>query len=199
MAPERDRAQYIQGTKGARASEYYSMAKMLPSPQREHYLSMAERDLEDALRVIHDEPSGYIAIRGHIRLQQGRAREALTDFEEVRRLREAAGDQKGAAEAAADVGLAHLYLGNRRLALRLLKEGVGALEASGSRTFAIRARKRLALAQLKSGHPFIAVRELCTAYENAVEHQIYDQITPLMESAHKIAGALGLWRSDSRT
>jgi tetratricopeptide (TPR) repeat protein len=194
ILPQRSRVQYIQGTKGARASEYYSMAKMLPPPQREYYLSMAERDLEDALRVIQDEPSGYIAIRGHIRLQQGRIGEALADFEEVRRLREVAGDAKGAAEAAADVGLAHLRLGHRRLALRLLKQGVATLEASGSHTFAIRARKRLALAQLKSGHPVLAVRELCTAYESAIEHQVYDQITPLMESAHKIASAIGLWR-----
>jgi tetratricopeptide (TPR) repeat protein len=194
-----DRAQYIQGTKGARASEYYSMAKVLRSPQREYYLHLAERDLEDALRVIQDEPSGYIDIRGHIRLLQGRPEEALADFEEVRRLRDGAGDRKGAAEAAADLGLAHLRLGNRRLALRLLKDGTATLESAGSHTFAIRARKRLALAELRSGHPVLAVRELCTAYEAAVQHQVYDQITPLMETAHTIASAIGLWRPLVRT
>ena len=94
-AERHDSAHYIQGTKGARASEYYSMAKLLPSPsQRAHYLQLAERDLEDALHSIEDEPSGYLAIRGHVRLLMGDARKALADFEEVRRLRVVGGDLK---------------------------------------------------------------------------------------------------------
>ncbi len=190
-----DSAHYIQGTKGARASEYYSIAKLLPSArQRESYLDLAERDVEDALRALQDEPSGYLAIRGHIRLMQGRPAEALVDFELVRRLRHAAGDLKGVAESSADLGYAHMRLGNRRLALGLLREGVAGLESAGSPTFAIRARKRLALALLQSGHPVLAVRELSDAYESAVSNQVFDQITPLMQAVYRVAAATGIRR-----
>lgn len=190
-AERHDSEHYIQGTKGARASEYYSMAKLLPSQsQRAHYLQLAERDLEDALHSIQDEPSGYLAIRGHVRLMQGDARKALADFEEVRRLREAAGDVKGFGESLADVGLAHMRLGNLPLALKLLREGVTNLEDGGSPTFAIRAKKRLAQALLLSGHPIQAVRHLSAAHETALENHIYDQITPATNVAYRIAKAI---------
>lgn len=190
-----DSAHYIQGTKGARASEYYSIAKLLPDArQREYYLDLAESDIKEALRALKDEPSGYLSIRGHIHLMRGRPAEALADFEEVRRLREAAGDPKGVGESCADLGLVHMRLGNLPLALRLLREGVASLDAAGSHTFAVRAKKRLALALLRSGHPVLAIRELSAAHDRAVENQIYDQITPLMHVLHRIATATGIWR-----
>ena len=190
-----DRAHYIQGTKGARASEYYSIAKLLPdAAQREHYLQLAEEDVEAALHVLRDEPSGYLAIRAHIRLMRGRSADALEDFEEVRRLKEAAGDARGLAEASGDLGFIHMRLGNLRLALKLLREGVAGLEAAGSITFTIRVKKRLAFALLRSGHPVLAIRELSAAHEQATAHQVYDQITPIMEAVHRIAKATGVWR-----
>lgn len=186
-----DSAHYIQGTKGARASEYYSMAKLLPSrSQRAHYLQLAERDVEDALHSVEDEPSGYLAIRGHIRLLQGDARKALADFEEVARLKEAAGDVKGLGESLADVGLAHMRLGNLSLAVKLLREGVTSLEDAESQTFAIRAKKRLAQALLLSGHPIQALRTLNAVHNTALENQIYDQMTPMTNAAYRIAKAI---------
>jgi tetratricopeptide (TPR) repeat protein len=185
----------IQGTKGARASEYYSMAKLLPSrSQRTHYLQLAEHDVEDALRSIQDEPSGYLTIRGHIRLMQGNVRKALADFEEVMRLKEAAGDTKGLGESLADVGLAQLRRGNRSLAVRLLREGVVRLEGDGNPTFAVRAKKRLAQALFLSGHPIQAIRELSAVHEAALENQIYDQITATTDMAYRIATVLRLSR-----
>jgi tetratricopeptide (TPR) repeat protein len=192
---KRDLAQYIQGTKGARASEYYSMAKLFPDrEQRAQYLKLAENDVEDALRSIDENPSGYLAIRGHILLMQGCAGKALEDFERVRRLSEESGNEKRIGEALADLGLVHMRLGNIRLASKLLQEGTAYLDNAGSYTFAIRARKRLALVRLLSGHPFLAVRELCTAHDAAEQHQVFDQITPLMEKIHHIACDLGIWR-----
>ena len=184
---------YIQGTKGARASEYFSMAKLMPDQRRKsEYLSLAERDVNDALASIEDDPSGYFSIRGHIRLMQGRPNEALSDFRETLSLKETANDDKAAAEAKADIGLAQMMLGNIREAVRLLREGVRGLESAKSPTFAIRAKKRLAQALLKSGHPFQAWRELNAAHEMAVKYQIYDQITPTMEFANRLTVMLGI-------
>jgi tetratricopeptide (TPR) repeat protein len=186
-----DSVHYIQGTKGARASEYYSMAKLLSSrPQRAHYLKLAERDVESALRSIQDEPSGYLAIRGHIRLMQGEVRRALSDFEEVVRLKEAAGDVKALGESLADVGLAHMRSGKVSLAVRLLREGVTNLEDARSATFAIRAKKRLAQALFISGHPIQALRALSAVHETALENQIYDQVTVATDMAHRISTVL---------
>ena len=191
-----DSAHYIQGTKGARASEYFSMAKILPDPrQRSHYLKLAEDDIETALQSIQDEPSGYLAIRGHIRLMQGSAALALTDFEEVRRLKRTAGDDKGVAEALADIGLARIRMGDPVSAVKFLRDGIAGLEAAGSSTFAVRAKKRLAQALLWSGHPILALRELSVAHETALQNQIYDQVTPATAASHKIAMALGILKS----
>jgi len=192
---EFDPQHHIHGTHGGRASEYHSISKLMQTPQdKERYLHLALDDAQKALSEISGDLSGYLAIRGHIYRELGRLQEALDDFEEVRRLREALGDDGSAGEALADLGLIHLMLRNRREALRLLKDGVQLLENSGSFTFAIRARKRLALAQLKMGRPHKALKELCTAYDMAQERHVYGQITPLMETIHELACRLGLWR-----
>lgn len=186
-AERHDSAHYIQGTKGARASEYYSMAKLLPSrSQRAQYLQLAERDVEDVLHSIQGEPSGYLAIRGHIRLMQGDARKALADFEEVRRVKEAGGDVKGLGESLADIGLAQMRLGNLSLAVKLLREGVTSLEDAGNPTFAIRAKKCLGQALFLTGHPIQALRALNAVHEMALENQIYDQMTPMTDVAYRL-------------
>jgi tetratricopeptide (TPR) repeat protein len=182
------------GGKGARASEYYSMAKLMPNAaERDKYFRLAELDIEDALRAGAGRPAGYLTIRGHIRLRQGNPALALADFEEARRIQELEGGSS-AAEALADVGIAYLYLGKVRRAISLLQESVERFEEDGNITFGVRARKRLALAHLRSLHPRQAVRELNRAYDFAYEHQIFDQITPAMEFIHRLTNATGIWR-----
>jgi tetratricopeptide (TPR) repeat protein len=182
------RANFIQGTKGARASEYYSMAKLMQNSARhDMYLAMAEQNIEEALAVSEDDPGGCLAIRGHIRLLRGRVGDALSDFEEVQRLRVSAGDFHGAAEAGADVALVYMRRGKWAEATRLLRDSVLTLEAGGRIMFAIRARKRLAYALFKSFHPFDAWRELSATYEIALRHDAFDQITRSMEIAHEMA------------
>jgi tetratricopeptide (TPR) repeat protein len=169
------------------------MAKLMPSGrQRDEYLHLADRDIEEALRATEDDPSGYLAIRGHIRLRQGRPDEALQDFQRVNTLKEAAGDARGIGEAKADIALVQMQRGSARQAVELLREGVAALEHAKSIPFAIRVRKRLALALLRSGHPFQAMRELSAAHESALTHQVYDQITPTMELVNRLTNILGL-------
>ncbi len=186
---------YIQGTAGARASEYYSIAKLMPSPQeREHYFTLALVDIDKALHRASGDLSGYLAIKGHILAQTGRAQDALTIFQEVLRMREARGDDGGIGEASSDLGLMHLRLRNLKDASRLLARGVQLLDQAAVPTFAIRARKRLALSHLTTGHPLRALRELCSAYETAQKHHVYDQVTPLMKAIHSLSRALGICR-----
>jgi tetratricopeptide (TPR) repeat protein len=181
----------IHSTKGGRASEYYSMAKLMPSAVlRTAYLDRALDDISDALRTVSGDISGYLAIRGHILREQGRFDEARCDFEEMSTLREQRGDEGGRGEALADLGLVELELGNRRAALSLLGEGKELLERAGRHEFAIRASKRLALAHWRSLHPIAAYRELCDAYDKAIERQAFGQITPLMERVHTLRGKL---------
>jgi tetratricopeptide (TPR) repeat protein len=189
---------HFHGTKGARASEYYSMAKLMRSDEkRAEYYGLAERDIEDALRSGVDEPAGYLTIRGHIRLRQGNPDLALLEFEEVRRLHEGR-DDDALAESLADLGLAQLELGNNRQAVSLLRESVERFGSAGNVTFCVRAKKRLALAYFRAWRPNSAARELREAYDMAYQHQIFDQIAPIMELLHRVSEATGLWRPPAR-
>ena len=192
-------AHYIEGAKGGRASEYYSMAKMMPtSAQRDQYLALALADLGQAMASISGDVSGYLAIRGHVLQEQGRLEDARRDFEEMSRLRAARGDIGGQGEAYGDLGLVQLRLGNVQAARRLLTEGADMLAQAGRYPFLLRVKKRLAMAHARSLHPYQAFREMCEAYEIARDRQIYDQITPLMEQVHHWGTVLGVWRDRSR-
>jgi tetratricopeptide (TPR) repeat protein len=181
---------FIQGTKGARASEYYSMAKILPDrTQRAAYLNLAMQNIDEALATLQGERAGYLAIRGHIHLAQGKPRKALADFVAVREEKEAAGDAGGAGEALGDIGLVELRLGHVLKARRLLEEGAARLDAAGSVTFALRVRKRLAQAYLLSGHPMRALRQLADVHARAERDQIFDQISPATAFAHRMIAA----------
>lgn len=190
---------YIHGTKGGRASEYYSVAKLMPTKaQRDEYFGLALTDLDDALRFVSGDVSGYLAIRGHVYREQGRLAEALRDFKDMRRLRESHGDAGGVGEALADLGLIHLALGNTREARSLLREGTEMLESASRYEFTIRAKKWLALSYLRTLHPYRAFRELCEAYDMAQERQVYGQITPLMEMVHEFGCKIGAWKRKLR-
>jgi hypothetical protein len=190
---DRDAAYYIQGTRGARASEYYSMAKLMPPRgQRDQYLHLARTEVNAALSAIEDNPSGYLSIRGHISLFESKLDEALADFEQAKHIKELAGDQGGVGEVQADIALVQMRRGNSRQAVRMLRDSVSILEHGKSVPFAIRVRKRLAYALLLSGQPFQAWKELNTARDMAVRYQIYDQITPTMEIANRLAVVLRL-------
>jgi len=192
---EHDADNYIQGTKGARASEYFSVAKLCTTQsERDKYLSLALKNVDEAMAAIAGDPSGFLSIHGHIRLEQGALADARADFERMKSLRIKCGDAGGIGEALADLGLVEAKLGNLREARRLFRQGMEMQEAAGRIPFAIMAQKRLAKAYLRSGHPILALNELCAAYDKAQEHQIFGQITPLMESAHELACRLGIWR-----
>ncbi len=124
---------------------------------------------------------------------QARLNEALADFEHMRALREQSGNPGAIGEALSDMGAIEMALGRFRPAATLLQEGAALLKEAGNHLFAIRAQMRLALSYLRAGHPTRALKELLDAYDTAQEHQIYAQITPLMELTHDLARRLGVW------
>jgi tetratricopeptide (TPR) repeat protein len=191
--PRRD-APSIHASRGGRASEYYSIAKLVPGRrERDLYFALALSDINDAIAGVDGDISGHLSIRGHIHRTQGRPQAALSDFREMRWLREQRGDAGGIGEALSDLGLIELSLGRMRDARTHLREGAEMLRTAGDYPFAIRAQKRLALAHLRSGRPLMALRELWDAYDRAKERQVYAQITPLMEFTHDLAVRLGIW------
>lgn len=198
--PRRTHPVSIHGSKGGRASEYYSIAKLVPGRrERDLYFSLALTDVNDAISNVGGDISGHLSIRGHIYRTQGKTQSALADFRQMHRLRKERGDAGGIGEALSDLGLTELTLGRMRDACAHLREGAEMLWSAGNYTFAIRAQKRLALAHLRSGRPIMALQELWDAYDRAKERQVYAQITPLMEFTHDLAVRLGLWpRSGSR-
>jgi len=182
---------FIQGSKGARASEYFSISKLMTSrSQRFHYLSLAEQDIDDAISSELAQLTGYLAIRGHIRLALRRRYAAMDDFREVLRLKRISNNEAGVGEALGDVGLAQMALGDHRRALSSLNEGLELARRSGEPGFAIRIQKRLAMALMRNWQPLQSLRVLSDAYERADALQMYGQIEPPMRLAHQICSGV---------
>jgi len=167
--------------------------------QREHYLLLAQADVDAALRVTQSDPSGYLAIRGHIAMTRGQLDAAFADFTEALRLRRLSDNSSGVGEALADLGYIHLRAGRPGRAVQLLRDADALLQESGNHTFAIRAKQRLAIAQLCCGHPLLALRHFCEAYEAAVHYGVRDQIGSSLELAHSLAAKLGVCKRGDHT
>ena len=86
----------IHATRSAIASEYYSIAKQLPSRRWKRRLFLrALENCNDSIAHAEIEISGKLAVRGHIKLQLGNTLGAISDFKEMLRLRQEAGDSPG--------------------------------------------------------------------------------------------------------
>jgi tetratricopeptide (TPR) repeat protein len=195
---QEDLARYIQGTKGARGSEYYSMARLMRTKaERDRYLGLAASEVEQAMRAqsAGDDISGYLAILGHIHVGQRRLHEAASDFAAMRELREKRGDLGGIGEAKKDQAL--ILMRQRRFsrARELLNEAVEQLSAEPPKYgFLVQALKARAVTEAATGDIFAARATLLTAYDIATQQQIYDQITVLMELIHDPRSLLEIWR-----
>lgn len=189
MTASRSPAEHIQGTRGAIASEYYSIAKMVPSRRdKEVLLQKALVELGIALEARPSDPSGFLAIRGSVHLALGDRDSAISDYQSVLRLREAADnpDPAGIGEAQSELGYAYLRRGRLKEARRYLEEGVALLDRTQAVGFTIRARKKLATYYFLVGRPFGAVRQLAMAYKLAATGGFRGQISNLMALAWRI-------------
>jgi tetratricopeptide (TPR) repeat protein len=183
---EGDLAEHIQGTQGARASEYYSIAKLVGSvpSERAQYLQLALKDVEQALKTLTGDVSGYLAIRGKIYAAQGRLDLAMHDFCSMLRMRKERDDPAGVGQALADIGFVYLKEWSFTKALKHLNEAVELLETARNYPFLVRALRVRAAAQAANGLLGEARASLLRAYDIAVSNDIHSQITPLMEVLH---------------
>jgi hypothetical protein len=195
----RSAEQLIHGTRGAIASEYYSIARLLPRGKEQgKMLADALAEVNTALSTTSGDPSGFHAIRGHIYNMQGEMGLAEKEFKKVLCLRRKRGDAGGIGEAEVDLG--RIYL--RRLCIptghSLIWSGVKNLKKGKRLRFLARAKRWLVLSFFLSGHPIKAINELCDMYELSEELELYDQIKPWLKSVYKLVTLVGLRKQPNR-
>lgn len=136
--------QHTASTRSALASEYYSIAKRLPSRiWRGRAYDRALLHCEAALQDWEGERSGVQAIRGHIYLRTGRVNHAIQDFRAALRIRTEAGENCGRiGDAQTALGVALLRGGRIFSAGRYLEEGLHNLRQSDETGFLIQGLRR---------------------------------------------------------
>jgi hypothetical protein len=135
----------IQGTHGALASEYHSIAKHTSWWVKRRLLHRGVELVDLALAAEQADPSGLLNIRGalHLALLDGSA--AVQDYERALRIRSERGEgPAGIGECEVDLGLAYLLTGRPRRAEALLETGVNRLRDARS-GFTVRALRKLSL------------------------------------------------------
>lgn len=174
-----------EGVHGAIASEYYSMAKLVPSGRyKKLLLNEALSNLGNALSYTQGDISGLLSIRGSVLLELGDVRAAVSEYERSLQVRLDAKEPLGRiGEAEAYLGFGYFRLGINRLQLRyiwkaqeLLEAGVHHLKDSNRVPFTVGAMKKLCLfytATLQWERARIVFDE---AYELANRHGLYGQV-----------------------
>ena len=104
---------YIHGTRGARASALYSIARRCwRLGHRWSLLTQALQDLELAMNAHDAQLAGYFAIRGSVYRMRGQFRKAVRDHEQMVELRAAQPTEKSAlGEALAELGWTYAWVG----------------------------------------------------------------------------------------
>ncbi|HEY3567066.1 MAG TPA: hypothetical protein VGP73_03960 [Thermoanaerobaculia bacterium] len=141
-----DYTESIQASRGALASEYYSIAKLLPS-WRDRY-QIRRRALWNVNVALESNPtddSGLLLIKGSLLLSTGRIWDAINSYQQGLSTRELRKEDLGRiGEAESELGLALAFAGRIPAAERFLKSGVTKLEASNRPQFRARALRKLA-------------------------------------------------------
>jgi tetratricopeptide (TPR) repeat protein len=183
-----DIANSIQSSYGAIASEYYSIAKMVPSRRyKRMLLDHALEKVERALEIAGPDISGLLSIRASVRMARGKTAEALEDFKVVLGMRIDAGDSIGRiGEAESRLGFAYFRRGRIRQAERLLESGVAHLESSDRTEFMVRAMRQLSLFYALTLRRSRALTVLRKAFEVAESHELEGQLLQL----HKLSRVL---------
>jgi hypothetical protein len=148
LIPE-DSPIHIHGTKGARASALYSMAKRRWWPvHRWSLLAKALSDVEAAISTRPKRLSNYLAIRGSLYRMQGRFNRAIKDHEAMVALRkQETASASGMGEALSELGWTYAWSGRFLRARRCLIEGVrllseGPISSPSEAGFRLRALRK---------------------------------------------------------
>lgn len=162
---------------GPLASALYSIGKrMYDKEDRKALLAQAVEEVQGSISR-HGDDAGLFAIRGSIFREMCNLSQAIEDYELVLRLREEAGADEGAiGEALSELGFAYV-LSKRFIKGRdYLIQGVNLMRGRQRVGFIVRAKKKLALAYLLTGHPLKAYQERLEARALAKYASVFDQL-----------------------
>jgi len=172
---------YIHGSRGARASALYSMAKRsLWLSHRWSLLSEALHDVQLAIRSRPNDISGYLAIRGSIYRLRGQVFQATRDHEQVVALRRSAGPA-GLGEAMTELGWTYAWTGRLRKAKRFLMQGITLFQNvpvvdPQQAGFLVRALRKCGAVQALTGDFVGARHSMAEARRLATKYLIPDQV-----------------------
>ncbi len=170
---------------GSLASEYFSIAKRAPRFLQRRYFEKAARWCEVGYRAVAMEAnlareSGITSIHGEILLRLGRTDQALRLLERSLQCRldgQLGPDSTGWGKVC--LGYAYFSSGRKSQGWTLVHEGADDLERFGSPGFLVRAKKRVALLNLRKGHIRTALRVFDEARALSERHQLRDQLADL--------------------
>jgi tetratricopeptide (TPR) repeat protein len=174
---------------GAAASEYYSMAKLVPSHLQSYLL--LRKALWNCNVALQDkamsDPTGILDIRGHVRLRMFDPLGALSDLEHALALRRASGLGPGAiGESEMHLGRAYSVCRRYSKAERLLEEGVAKLETTDNHPFVVQGLRHLAAFYAQVGRRSDAIRKLRKAQSVARDYEIQGQLDQVEHELGKL-------------
>jgi tetratricopeptide (TPR) repeat protein len=174
---------------GAAASEYYSIAKLVPSIwQRYCLLRKALWNCNAALSegAVSDH-SGLLDIRGHVKLRMFNPVGGLSDLRQSLAIRMDNGQSPGRiGESEVHLGRAYAECRQYRKAERYLESGVARLRTSGNQTFFVQGLRHLALFYTRLGRRVAAIEALTEAQDIAKRHEIHGQLQQIEHELSKL-------------
>jgi hypothetical protein len=182
LAAPRSEDETIQSSSGAMASEYYSIAKQIPSRTLRFALRVrALQLLNEALVRGEPEPSGLLAIRGSVKFSIGRPFSAIDDYKAVVALRSRGGFSIGeVGEAESELGFGYHLMRRNSRAEPLLVSGVEKLRLDDRPEFTVRALRKLARFYRGSGRHDEARRSFHEALTLARTRELNGQLSQLL-------------------
>jgi tetratricopeptide (TPR) repeat protein len=167
---------------GAAASEYYSIAKLVPSRwQRYRLLSKALWNCNAALKTgAVSDPSGLLDIRGHVKLRMLNPLGGLSDLKRALAIRRDMGqhaDRIGESEV--HLGRAYAYCRQYGKAERLLQDGIAKLRMMDNRSFLIQGLRHLAVFYNQIGRRRDAIKLLREAQAIARDNETLGQLNQI--------------------
>jgi hypothetical protein len=181
----------IQGSKGALASEYYSIAKMVRSRKmKRKLLNRALITANQSLEEPQPDTSGLLGIRGSVLQALGKPGEGLRDYQAMLSLRQSACEDSGRiGEAEAELGWGYfrLWLPWKFFvfsyfckAQHFLCHGVALLELSERHEFTVRALRKLGIFYVVTFRFSHARRVLESARDLALKREMQDQLRQIL-------------------
>ncbi|GMT47133.1 MAG: hypothetical protein IEMM0007_0699 [bacterium] len=174
---------------GAVASEYYSIAKLVPSWYVKQ--NLLRKALWNCNRALEASPgsdsSGLLDIRGHIKLAMLNPAGGIFDLKRALAIR-LAKDQDPGRVGESEMHLGRAYAACRlfRKAERLLEDGVAKLETTDRYPFTVQGLRHLGTFYSQVGRRADATRVLRKAQVLASEHEIQGQLYQVEEELRKL-------------